>query len=137
MAREIARAAKSFEEQRTGHGPASVTVVLSADVLVITLHDVLSKAEKALARAPGGAAQVQEFHRQLFASAAVTLRREIEEITGVSVVEAAAEVEPSPGMVVHTFGAGTVVQVFLLADTVETSVWSDVRPQAEEERAHE
>ena len=48
----------------------SVTVVLSEDTLVITLHGALSPAEKALAQSPAGAAQVQEFHRQLFANSA-------------------------------------------------------------------
>ena len=54
--------------RRTGHVPKSVTVVLSESTLVITLHGALSPAEKALAKSPAGAAQVQEFHRQLFAN---------------------------------------------------------------------
>jgi len=45
-ARRIARAANAFEEQRTGRSPQSVTVVLSEDTLVITLHGMLSPAEK-------------------------------------------------------------------------------------------
>jgi uncharacterized protein YbcI len=45
-----------------------VTVVLSDDTLVVTLHEALSPAEKALACTPEGAVQVQEFHRQLFKS---------------------------------------------------------------------
>ena len=67
MAQQIAQAASAFEQRRTGHVPKSVTVVLSEDTLVITLHGALSPAEKALAKSPAGAAQVQEFHRQLFA----------------------------------------------------------------------
>jgi len=130
-AHEIAQVARAFEQQRTGHGPKSVRVVLSDDVLVITLHGALSEAEKALACAPGGAAQVQDFHRQLFASAAATLRKDIERITGVSVREVGAEVELGTGMVVKPFTTGTVVQVFLLADGVETDVWSDDKPSAE------
>jgi uncharacterized protein YbcI len=128
MARRIADLAKSFEQERTGHRPESVTVVLSDDALVITLHGALSEAEKALARDPNGAAKVQEFHQQLFASAAGTLRQEIERITGVSVREATAEIEPSTGTVVRAFASGTVVQVFLLAGNVETDVWSNDRP---------
>jgi uncharacterized protein YbcI len=45
-ARRIAQAANAFEEQRTGRSPQSVTVVLSEDTLVITLHGMLSPAEK-------------------------------------------------------------------------------------------
>ena len=66
MAQQIAQAAIAFQQQRTGHEPKSVAVVLSEDTLVITLHGALSPAEKALAQSPAGAAQVQEFHRQLF-----------------------------------------------------------------------
>src|SRR5438552_19067779 len=97
MARRIAQAASAFEQRRTGHTPQSVTVVLSEDTLVITLHGALTPAEKALARSPEGAARVQDFHRQLFTSACGPLREEIKRITGVSVREAAAEVEPATG----------------------------------------
>jgi uncharacterized protein YbcI len=88
----------------------------------------LSEAERALANKPEGAAQVQEFHRQLFASAADTLRTEVEKITGVKVHEATAEIEPATGTVVRVFTSGTVVQVFLLADKVATDAWSDSKP---------
>ncbi len=40
MAQQIARAASAFQEQRTGHVPQSVAVVLSDDALVITLHEM-------------------------------------------------------------------------------------------------
>ena len=83
MAQQIAQAAIAFEQRRTGnHVPKSVTVVLSEGTLVITLHDALSPAEKELAKTPAGAAQVQAFHRQLFASSSDLLRQEINRITG-------------------------------------------------------
>lgn len=124
IAQQIAQAARAFELERTGHRPKSVTVVLSDDALVITLHGALSEAERALAKDPAGAAQLREYHQQLFASAADSLRREIERITGVRVRDAAAEIEPNTGTVVKVFSSGTVVQVFLLADSVETDIWS-------------
>jgi uncharacterized protein YbcI len=124
VAQQIARAVSAFERQATGHAPRSVTVVLSGDTLVVTLHGALSPAEKALSRSPEGAARVQEFHRQLFASAADTLRQEIKRITGVEVREAAAEVEPATGTVVKVFTTGTVVQVYLLAGSVPADTWS-------------
>lgn len=127
-AEQIAEVAKSFEQERTGHQPKSVTVVLSDDALVITLHGALSEAEKALAKDPNGAAKVQEFHQQLFASAAGPLRTEIEHITGVKVREATAEIEPDTGTVVRALASGTVVQVYLLTGNVETDVWSNDRP---------
>ena len=127
MAQEIAEAASAFEQRRTGHVPKWVNVVLSEDTLVITLHEALTPAERALAQSPAGAAEVQEFHRQLFNSSSVTLRREIQRITGVEVREATAEVEPTTGTVVQVFSTGTVVQVFLLARGVATETWSGNR----------
>lgn len=115
MAQELAMAAREFQKARTGHAPSAVTVVLSADTLVITLHGALTAAEKALAADAAGAAKVQEFHRQLFANSSEPMRLEIKRITGVDVREAAAEVETQTGTVVHAFTSGTMVQVFQLA----------------------
>jgi uncharacterized protein YbcI len=124
MAQQIADAASAFELLRTGHGPKSVTVVLSEETLVVTLHGALSPAEKALAQTPEGASQVQHFHRQLFADSATTMRQEIKRITGVDVREATAEVESQSGTVVHVFTTGTMVQVFLLARGIPANTWN-------------
>jgi uncharacterized protein YbcI len=124
MAQQIAEVATAYQQQRTGHAPKSVSVVLSGDTLVVTLHGALSPAEQALAQSPSGAAKVQEFHRQLFINASDALRNEIKRITGVEVREATAEVEPSTGVVVHAFTTGTMVQVFLLAQTLTTEAWN-------------
>ena len=67
---------------------------------------------------------MQEFHRQLFDNSADLLRNEIKRITGVEVGEAAVEVEPMTGTVVKAFSTGTMVQVFLLADSVTAGTWS-------------
>ncbi len=124
VAQQIAEAAIAFQQQRTGHEPKSVAVILSENTLVITLHGALSPAETALAKSPAGAAQVQEFHRQLFSDAADSLRQEIKKITGVEVREATAEVEPTSGTVVQVFTTGTMVQVFSLARGVTAGSWS-------------
>jgi uncharacterized protein YbcI len=123
-AQQIAQAAIAFEQRRTGHVPRSVTVVLSEGTLVVTLHGALSPAERALAQSPAGAAQVQEFHRQLFANSSGSLRQEIKRITGMEVREATAEVEPATGAVVQAFTTGNVVQVFQLVGSVPTETWS-------------
>ncbi len=124
MAKQIALAACDFEQQRTGNAPKSVTVVLSGDTVVITLHGAFSPAELALAKSPAGAAQMQEFHRQLFDYSADSLRQEIKRITGVDVRDAAVEVEPTTGTFVKAFASGTVVQVYLLADSITAGTWS-------------
>ncbi len=131
IAQQIAQAAIASQQRRTGHAPQSVAVILSGETLVVTLHGALSPAERALARSPEGAARLQEFHRQLFATSAAALRQEIQRITGVEVREAAAEVEPSTGTVVQVFSTGTVVQVFLLAGHVSPDHYSTGGPLCE------
>jgi uncharacterized protein YbcI len=126
MARRIAEAASAFQELRTGHVPQAVSVVLSANTLVITMHEALSPAEKALSKSPAGATQVQEFHRQLFANDCDSLKQEIKKITGVEVCESTAEVETTTGAVVQVFTTGTMVQVFLLAHSVSADAWNGV-----------
>jgi uncharacterized protein YbcI len=129
MAQQIAQAASVFEQERTGLMPKSVSVVQSDGTLVITLHAALSPAEKALAKTPAGAAQVQEFHRQLFANSSDALRQEIKRITGVEVREATAEVESTTGTVVAVFTTGTMVQVYLLAKDIPAAEWSSTEPR--------
>lgn len=124
-AQQIAQAAAEFETARTGRTPKSVTVVLSGETLVVTLHGALSPAERALAVSPAGAAELQAYRRKLFDTAADVFRQRIKEITGVEVRETAAEVEPTSGTVVTVFASGTVVQVYLLAADVPTDTWTD------------
>lgn len=116
MAQQVARAASEFQQQCTGHAPQSVRAVLTGETLVITLKKVLSLAELALAMSPAGAAQVQEFHRQLFVTSADMLRAEIKRITGVEVCESTAEVQST---------TGTMVQVFLLAHGLPEESWNE------------
>jgi uncharacterized protein YbcI len=124
MAEQVAQAARDFQQQRTGHVPKAVTVVLSNDTLVITLHEALTPAERAMAMSAAGAAKVQEFHRQLFADSAASLREEIKRITGVQVREAVAEIETTTGTVVQVFTSGTMVQVFQLAEGITAETWN-------------
>jgi uncharacterized protein YbcI len=124
MAQQITEAAIRVAEGQNGHVPESAMVVLSEDTLVITFHGALSPAEKDLARTPAGAAQVQEFHRQLFTSSSEPMRQEIRHITGLEVREATAEVEMMTGTVVHVFSSGTMVQIFLLARNLPADDWS-------------
>jgi uncharacterized protein YbcI len=114
IAEQLAQAVRTFQQQQTGHTPKSVTVVLSEDTLVVTLNEAISPAEKALAQNPDGAAKLRELHQQLFRNSVGTLRKEIERIIGRKVREAAAEIDPGTGSVVHAFTTGTTVQVFLL-----------------------
>ena len=124
MAQLVAQAVMAFQEKTTGHAPKGVTVVLSQDTLVVTLHEALSPAEKEMAKSPAGATKVQEFHRQLFANSSQSLREDIKRITGVDVREAIAEIEPTTGTVVQAFTRSATVQVFRLSQSVPGDSWS-------------
>lgn len=131
MAQQVAQAVMVFQQKTTGHAPTAVTVVLSGQSLVITLHNALSPAEKDMARSAAGAAKVQEFHRQLFATASQTLREEIKTITGVEVEQAIAEIEPMTGAIVCAFASGTVVQVFQLPRSILAETWNTSAPSTQ------
>jgi uncharacterized protein YbcI len=122
MAQQIAQTAIAFEEQRLGRKPTSVTVVLGGDTLIITMHGVLSPAEKALAASPAGATQLQEFHQQLFKISSDPLRQEIKRITGLEICEVAKDKATAA---VQVFSVGTVVQVFLLAGRLPADSWEE------------
>ncbi len=130
MAEQISQAAMVFQENSTGYPPKAVSVVLNKDTLVITLHGALTPAEQAMAIDPTGAAKVQEFHRQLFASSSEALRKEIKRITGVEVRDAMAEVDNQKCATIHVFKGGTMVQVFLLAGSVPDEKWSGLEGEA-------
>jgi uncharacterized protein YbcI len=125
MARKVAQAVTTFQQETTGHTPGAVTVVLSGETLVITLHNALSAAEKDLAKSQAGAAQIQAFHRQLFSNSSKSLRDEIGRIIGVEVREAVAEVEPTTGAVVYAFASGNLVQVFQLVHGIPADAWNE------------
>ena len=120
MAQQIAQTAIAFEEQRLGRRPTSVTVVLGGDTLVITMHGVLSPAEKSLSASPTGAAQLQEFHQNLFQLSSDPLRQEIKTITGLEICE---DAKNKATAAVQVFSVGTVVQVFLLAGRLPAESW--------------
>ena len=110
----LAQAARNFQTKQTGRAPTNVTVMMSDDTLVFTLHEVLSPAEQTLAKSAEGAANLREYHQHLFGNSVDSLRTEVERITGRKVREAAAEVDPGTGSVTHVFTTGTAVQVFLM-----------------------
>jgi uncharacterized protein YbcI len=119
---QLAEAARAFQMQQTGRAPSDVTVVMEKDTLIVTLHEALSPAEQALAQSPDGAANLREYHQQLFRNSVASLQKEIERITGRKVREAAAEIDPGTGSVIHAFTTGTTVQVFLFDGLAKASV---------------
>jgi uncharacterized protein YbcI len=114
MVEQLAEAASAFQLQQTGHAPSNVTVVLGEDTVVVTLHEALTPAELALASSPERAANLREFHQQLFRNSVGSLQKDIERITGREVREAATEIASGARSSVDAFSTGTIVQVFLL-----------------------
>ena len=90
VAEQIAHAVCIFQRLATGHTPRAVSVVLSTDTLVVTLHEALTPAERAVFQSENGAARVREFHQHLFANSSRSLRQEIQFITGLHVRDATA-----------------------------------------------
>jgi uncharacterized protein YbcI len=125
MTQRLARVASTLQRQRTGVAPKAVTAILSENTLVVTMEGALTPVERALVRTPQGAAQVQEFHRQLFASSSESMREKIKTITGRDVREATAEIETNAGAIAHVFNSGAMVQVFLLTPELESYQGSD------------
>jgi uncharacterized protein YbcI len=128
MAEEVAESLSRFQRERTGHTPRAVTVVLTDDTLVVTLHGALTPAEVELSRTEEGAAQVQDYHRRLFNISQPALLEELARITGVRVKEAAVELEPASGAVIHAFTSGAVVQVFRMNGDIPVNIWKGTMP---------
>jgi len=84
----------------------------------------LSPAKRELAKSPARAAQVQECHRELFASSSELLRQGIQRITGVAAREAVAQVESATGAVVCAFASGALVEVFQLDQNISAAIWN-------------
>jgi uncharacterized protein YbcI len=127
MARKIGDAVSAFELRTGSHLHKSMTVVLSDHTLVVTLSGALSPIEHNLAQSSNGAAQLQEFHKDLFAKNRGSLRQEIKKITGMEISEAITEVEPATGAVVKVSTSGTVVHVLMLEGSVPADAWSGTR----------
>ena len=125
MAEQIAQAATAFQQQRTGHEPKSVSVVLSGDTLVVTLHGALSPAEQAMAQTPArrrqGAGVSPPVVSQRVGHAPAG--NQADHRNGRR--EATAEVEPTSGAVVQVFTSGTMVQVFLLSGKLPSENFSN------------
>jgi uncharacterized protein YbcI len=126
IAQEIAQIAMTFQQQCTGRLPESVTVLLGEDTLVVTLHEALSPGEKEMARTPGGAARVHEYHRALFETSSLALHLELKRILGVEVCESGVVIDPGTGRLIEAFPSGAVVQMFRFSQTVVTEAWSSL-----------
>ena len=137
IGQQIARAAHLLEKRRSMQGRKWEAVFMNEDTILIALHGSLTAAEKIVAQSPAGAAEVLDFHRQLFTNASDTLRQQIKCITGMEVCATTGEIDPAIGSVVHLFTTDTVVQEFPLTPgrTTVTRPPGQGRPHCHERSA--
>jgi uncharacterized protein YbcI len=123
MTAQVAHTVRDFQQQRTGHTPKSVTVVLSEGVMLVTLHEALTPAEIILCQTDKGLARLRDFHRDSIRASLGPLGTEIERIAGVALQEVVADIEPATGDIVHIFTTGTLLQVFKLTGCLSAETW--------------
>ena len=115
LARQVARAAGSFEHGVLGRAPTSVVVVNAGPWMVVSLHEPFSPLERHLAAAgESGARRVCEFHHGLFERTAEALCEHVRLATGVALVTAIAHVDTETGSVLKTLATSAEVDLFLL-----------------------
>ncbi len=118
-AREVARAAGSFEHLLTGRVPTSVMIVADGDWMVVSLSEAFSTVERRLAaNGQEGLARVRDFHQHLFDDSLDSLRRHVERRTGITLRGAVAHVDSVTGSVMKTFTTSPAVELFELGRAV-------------------
>ena len=118
-ARQVARAAGSFEHLLTGRVPTSVMIVADADWMVVSLSEAFSTVERRLAaNGQEGLTRVRNFHQHLFDDSLDSLRRHVERRTGITLRGAVAHVDPVTGTVLKTFTTSPAVELFELGRAV-------------------
>lgn len=114
IGQKIAQETGAFEQRCTNQEREWAVVFLNEETLVIVLHGSLTATENTAAQSPAGLAQIQEFHRQLFADDSAILFQKIKNITGLGICDTAVEIDPMIGSVVLLFTTDTVGGRFLL-----------------------
>lgn len=115
LARQVARAAGSFEHGLLGRAPTGVTVVGTGGWMVVHLHEQFSPLERQLAAAgEAGARRVCDYHHGLFDRTAEALCEHVRLATGVELAAAIAHIDAATGSVLKTLTTSTEVDLFLL-----------------------
>ena len=115
LARQVARAASSFEHALLGRAPTSVTVVGSGGWMVVHLQEPFSQLERRLTREDQSAARrVVEFHHHLFDQSVEALCEHVQRTTGVAFRGGLAHIDPVTGSILKTLATEPQVDVFLM-----------------------
>lgn len=114
VARRVAQAAGTFEHLLLGRAPTSVTVVADGPLMVVSLHESLTVAERRLSTTACGSRYVRQLHESLFDESLGSLVRHVFKATGIEFRRAIAHVDPSTGSIIKTFSTESDIDVFLL-----------------------
>jgi len=114
LARQVARAAATFEHGLLGRAPMSVVVVRSGPWMVVHVHESFSEVERRLADDPASARRVAEVHRRIFDHSAADLLEHVRGRTGVVLHGALAHVDPVTRSVCKTLATSPEIDLFLL-----------------------
>jgi uncharacterized protein YbcI len=85
---EICEGIGRFEQEYRGRGPKDIRVFLLGDFIVVRLQDLLTPAEKHLAKSPSDKARdlLKQVRSHLIETAKPLIQAMVQEITGVKVV---------------------------------------------------
>lgn len=115
LARQVARAAGSFEYEHLGREPSRVTVVTGRNWMVVSLQASLAPLERIVVRhCPASAAEIERRQRLATDGSIDALRDHVLRTTGVELVGAMVSVDAATGSVLKTFTTVPAVDLFLL-----------------------
>ena len=86
MGHSIRKAVIKFEQAFMGQGPDEVRALVARDLVVVRLKDVLTPAERQLAKAMEGVEMVKRLRQNLIAQGRDKLCEQVGEITGTKVL---------------------------------------------------
>lgn len=125
IAHSVAKAAMALQAQQSSDVPCLVVAVASSDALVVTMCGVIPPLDRDLAKCPEQCAESRRVHEQHFTQAVEPLRREIERISDIPVLESSVDVDTTTGSVVYTFTTASLLGVCLLAGHTQADAWMD------------
>ena len=117
LARQVARAAGSFEYEQLGREPSRVTVVTGRSWMVVSLQASLAPLERIVVRnCPASAAEIERRQRVAMSRSLDDLREHVLRLTGVELVGAMVSVDAATGSVLKTLTTNPALDLFLLGE---------------------
>jgi uncharacterized protein YbcI len=93
----------TFEQEFMGRGPDEVRALVSRDLVVVRLKDVLTPAERQLAKTAEGVEMVKQLRQNLIAQGRDKLCEQVGEITGAKMLGLFTDIDVQLGERVFVF----------------------------------